>query len=49
MKSLINLVKSVAVAAAVVAGATSLANAQDIKFFTIGTGGTAIHTIPLVV
>ncbi|WP_199899317.1 TAXI family TRAP transporter solute-binding subunit [Sneathiella glossodoripedis] len=47
MKSLINLVKSVAVAAAVVAGATSLANAQDIKFFTIGTGGTAYTYYPV--
>ncbi len=47
MKSLKKIVKSIAVTAAVVVGATTLASAQDIKFFTIGTGGTAYTYYPV--
>lgn len=47
MKSLIKVAKTLAFAAAVVTGAASISAAQDIKFFTIGTGGTAYTYYPV--
>ena len=47
MKSLLKVAKTLAFAAAVVTGAASIASAQDIKFFTIGTGGTAYTYYPV--
>nr|WP_181017851.1 TAXI family TRAP transporter solute-binding subunit [Sneathiella aquimaris] len=47
MKSMKKIVTGLAVAATMVAGTMSFASAQDLKFFTIGTGGTAYTYYPV--
>ncbi len=47
MKLLKKLATTLAVASAMTAGLATLASAQDIKFFTIGTGGTAYTYYPV--
>lgn len=47
MKLLKKLATTLAVASAMTAGLATFASAQDIKFFTIGTGGTAYTYYPV--
>ena len=47
MKLLKKLATTLAVASAMTVGLATLASAQDIKFFTIGTGGTAYTYYPV--
>lgn len=47
MKLLKKLATTLAVASAMTVGAATFASAQDIKFFTIGTGGTAYTYYPV--
>ncbi|GLQ04807.1 TAXI family TRAP transporter solute-binding subunit [Sneathiella chinensis] len=47
MKLLKNAAKAVAVAAVLASGFATTASAQDLKFFTIGTGGTAYTYYPV--
>jgi len=46
-KPVFKTIKTVAIAAALSAGLAGMASAQDLKFFTIGTGGTAATYYPV--
>lgn len=47
MKTIYKISKSIALAAAICGAAATSASAQDLKFFTIGTGGTAYTYYPV--